>query len=198
VILIASAVVYLRVLVEIAVVAPALLVRAIGPLVLMFLLLTALSAVRAWRHPLPQDGEPADHGNPTQLRAALLFGAIYALVVLAAAWAKAQFGSKGLYTVAGISGLVDLEAITLSSAQLVRGASSRPTLRGGWCCSPRSPTWRSRPASWRCGAACAAARIAPVLGRRCSSAPCSLVAGRGGSALPRIVPARPRLVRPMA
>lgn len=121
VILIASAVVYLRVLVEIAIVAPALLERAIGPLALMLVVPAALSLLRAWRHQLPQDGEPADHGNPTQLRAALLFGAVYALVVLAAAWAKAQFGSKGLYTVAGISGLVDLEAITLSSAQLVRG-----------------------------------------------------------------------------
>lgn len=121
VILIASAIVYLRVLVEIAIVAPELLVRALGPLAVMVVVLAALALLRAWRYQLPQDGEPADHGNPTQLRAALLFGALYALVVLAAAWAKAHFGSKGLYTVAGISGLVDLEAITLSSAQLVRG-----------------------------------------------------------------------------
>ncbi len=125
VILIASAVVYLRVLVEIAVVAPQLLVRAAAPLGVMLALLAAMSLLRAWRHRLPGDGpdgvEPAEQGNPTQLRAALLFGLIYAVVVLGAAWAKARFGSKGLYTVAGISGLVDLEAITLSSAQSVRG-----------------------------------------------------------------------------
>jgi uncharacterized membrane protein (DUF4010 family) len=121
VILIASAVVYLRVLVEIAVVAPPLLLRAVGPLGVMLALLAALSLLRAWRHRLPDDVEPAEQGNPTQLRAALLFGLIYAVVVLAAAWAKVQFGDKGLYTVAGISGLVDLEAITLSSAQSVRG-----------------------------------------------------------------------------
>jgi uncharacterized membrane protein (DUF4010 family) len=121
VILIASAVVYLRLLVEIAVVAPQMLVRAWGPLLVMLVLLAAMSLLRARRHRLPDDIEPAEQGNPTQLRAALLFGLIYAVVVLAAAWAKAQFGSKGLYAVAGISGLVDLEAITLSSAQLVRG-----------------------------------------------------------------------------
>ncbi|HEV8241684.1 MAG TPA: MgtC/SapB family protein [Thermoanaerobaculia bacterium] len=121
VILIASAIVYLRVLVEVAVVSPELLAHALGPLLVMLALLAALSLLRAWRHRLPDDAEPADHGNPTQLRAALLFGAIYALVVLATAWAKAQFGSKGLYSVAAISGLVDLEAITLSSAQSVRG-----------------------------------------------------------------------------
>ncbi|HET9765888.1 MAG TPA: MgtC/SapB family protein [Thermoanaerobaculia bacterium] len=121
VVLIASAVVYLRVLVEIAVVAPQMLVRAWGPLLVMLVLLAAMSLLRARRHRLPDDVEPAEQGNPTQLRAALLFGLIYAVVVLVAAWAKAQFGSKGLYAVAGISGLVDLEAITLSSAQSVRG-----------------------------------------------------------------------------
>lgn len=124
VILIASAVVYLRVLVEIAVVSPPLLARAAGPLLIMLVLLAAMSLLRAWgRRPPdhPGDAEQAEQGNPTQLRAALLFGLIYAVVVLAAAWARAQFGDKGLYTVAGISGLVDLEAITLSSAQLVRG-----------------------------------------------------------------------------
>jgi len=121
VILIASAVVYLRVLVEIAVVSPQMLARAAAPLAVMLVLLAAASLLRARRHELPEDARPAEQGNPTQLRAALLFGLIYAVVVLAAAWAKAQFGSKGLYTVAGISGLVDLEAITLSSAQMVRG-----------------------------------------------------------------------------
>ena len=124
VILIASAVVYLRVLVEIAIVSPQLLAVALAPLAVMLVLLAAMSLLRARRHVLPDhpdDTKPAEHDNPTQLRAALLFGVIYALVVLAAAWAKAQFGSKGLYTVAAISGLVDLEAITLSSAQLVRG-----------------------------------------------------------------------------
>src|SRR6185436_4175625 len=124
VILIASAIVYLRVLVEIAVVSPPLLARAAAPLLIMLVLLAAMSLLRARGRGLPDhpgDAEQAEQGNPTQLRAALLFGLIYAVVVLAAAWARAQFGDKGLYTVAGISGLVDLEAITLSSAQLVRG-----------------------------------------------------------------------------
>jgi uncharacterized membrane protein (DUF4010 family) len=120
-VLVEVAIVYLRLLVEIAVVSPQMLARAAAPLAVMLLLLAAASLLRARRHELPEDARPAEQGNPTQLRAALLFGLIYAIVVLAAAWAKAEFGSKGLYTVAGISGLVDLEAITLSSAQSVRG-----------------------------------------------------------------------------
>jgi len=121
VILIASAVVYVRLLVEIAVVAPALLVTAAGPLLVMLLLLATLAWVAARRHSAGDDHAPPEQSNPSELPTALLFGAIYAAVVLAVAWAKARFGSAGLYAVGGLSGLVDLEAITLSSAQLVRG-----------------------------------------------------------------------------
>jgi uncharacterized membrane protein (DUF4010 family) len=122
VILIASAVVYVRILVEIAVVAPGLLVTAAGPLVVMLLLLTTLAVVTTRLRPVDTDHETAEQPNPSELPTALLFGAIYAVVVLAVAWAKARFGSAGLYAVAGLSGLVDLEAITLSSSQLVRGS----------------------------------------------------------------------------
>lgn len=121
VVLIAGAVVYLRVLVEVGIISLALLRRAILPLALMLALMTLVAVLRALRHRLDDDTEPAEQGNPTELRAALLFGLVYAVVVVAVAWAKARFGSAGLYTVAALSGLVDLEAITLSSAQLVRG-----------------------------------------------------------------------------
>ena len=121
VVLIAGAVVYLRVLVEIGIISLAMLRRAILPLALMLVLTTLVAVLRALRHRLDDDTEPAEQGNPTELKAALLFGLVYAVVVVAVAWAKARFGSAGLYAVAALSGLVDLEAITLSSAQLVRG-----------------------------------------------------------------------------
>ena len=119
VIQIATAVVYLRVLLEIGIVAPSLLVRSAPPLLLMMVLLGLLT-VAGWRRSEPNSPEPAHHDNPTELRTALLFGALYAVVLLAVAWAKDRFGSSGLYTVAGLSGLVDLNAITLSTAQLAR------------------------------------------------------------------------------
>ena len=121
VVLIAGTVVYLRLLVEIGIISLDLLRRAVVPLVSMLLLMALVAVLRARRHRLDDDTEPAEQGNPTQLRAALLFGVIYAVVVVAVAWAKARFGSAGLYAVAALSGLVNLEAITLSSAQLVRG-----------------------------------------------------------------------------
>jgi len=61
--------------------------------------------------------------NPAELKSALIFGALYAVVILAVAAAKDHFGSSGLYTVAVLSGLTDMDAITLSTAQLVNGGT---------------------------------------------------------------------------
>jgi len=56
--------------------------------------------------------------NPTELRAALSFGALYAVVLVAAAWLSDLAGHKGLYVVALVSGLTDVDAITLSTLRL--------------------------------------------------------------------------------
>ncbi len=57
-------------------------------------------------------------GNPTELRTALSFGAVYGVVLFAAAWLSDYAGSRGLYTVALVSGLTDVDPITLSSLRL--------------------------------------------------------------------------------
>jgi uncharacterized membrane protein (DUF4010 family) len=62
-----------------------------------------------------------DVSNPTQLRVALGFGAIYAIVLVGSAWLSERAGSQGLYAVAVVSGLVDVDAITLSSLNLFAG-----------------------------------------------------------------------------
>ncbi len=59
-----------------------------------------------------------DIKNPAELRTALTFGAIYALVLLLAAWLSGLAGAAGLYAVALVSGLTDVDAITLSSFRL--------------------------------------------------------------------------------
>jgi len=57
-------------------------------------------------------------GNPTELRTALGFGLMYAAVLLASAWLSDWLGTRGLYAVALVSGLTDVDAITLSSLRL--------------------------------------------------------------------------------
>lgn len=56
--------------------------------------------------------------NPTELKAALGFGALYGVVLLLAAWLSNIAGPGGLYVVALVSGLTDVDAITLSSLRL--------------------------------------------------------------------------------
>jgi uncharacterized membrane protein (DUF4010 family) len=57
--------------------------------------------------------------NPTELRAALGFGVVYAAVLFLSAWLSDVAGSRGLYFVALASGATDVDAITLSSLRLL-------------------------------------------------------------------------------
>jgi len=104
-----------------------LLTLVIAPSVLPWLLVTMLPALAMTAPPLwwhfrragGEKGEDADRlQNPTQLGTAVLFGAFYALVLLAAAWLSDVVGSGGLFVLSFISGLTDVDAITLSSARL--------------------------------------------------------------------------------
>lgn len=129
VIMLASTVVYGRVLVEIAAVARGRLLDLTPPLAAM-LGVCALVSVAAWL--LGRDGndELPEQGNPAELKSALIFGALYAAVLLAVAFARDRFGTAGLYTVAAISGLTDVDAITLSTSRLVQGSKLDPDT--GW------------------------------------------------------------------
>ena len=57
--------------------------------------------------------------NPTELRAAIGFGLLYAGVLLCAAWLSDIAGSSGLYLLAFVSGLTDVDAIALSTLRLL-------------------------------------------------------------------------------
>ncbi len=118
VIVVANLVMVLRVGVIAAVVAPGV-VRSLLPVVLPGLVFGLLGAVWHWRQ-LLERGEavlPATN-NPTELKTALGFGALYALVLLCAAWLSDFAGNRGLYVLALVSGLTDVDAITLSSLRL--------------------------------------------------------------------------------
>ena len=56
--------------------------------------------------------------NPTELRTAVSFGAFYAIVLLLAAVLTQWLGGAGLYAVAAVSGLTDVDAVSLSSMRL--------------------------------------------------------------------------------
>lgn len=56
--------------------------------------------------------------NPAEMATALRFALVYGTVLLGAAWLQDLAGSRGLYAAALASGLVDIDAITLSTLRL--------------------------------------------------------------------------------
>src|SRR5690606_4396717 len=102
VIWIASAIVYVRVLVEITAVAPRFLSAAAGPVLIMLGIFAAGAAV-AWRSSITAADSDLEPANPTQLRMAILFAALYGAVLFAVAAAEARIGEAGLYATAVLS-----------------------------------------------------------------------------------------------
>ncbi|MGH8628830.1 MAG: MgtC/SapB family protein [Gammaproteobacteria bacterium] len=116
-IVIASSVAAARVIVEVAVVAPNILGAVAPPLGALCLLMVMISIAMLMFHKTRGDAMPKQE-NPAELKSALFFGTIYALIVFATAAVKERFGGQALYVIAVVSGVVDVDAITLSTAQL--------------------------------------------------------------------------------
>jgi uncharacterized membrane protein (DUF4010 family) len=125
-ILLAWSVMFMRVLVEVAVVNSRLLAVLWVPLGAA---LVVSGSICTWLylrdHPEVQD-EETQFSNPFELRPALTFGLLYGVILLAAHWAESQFGATGVYVSSVASGLADVDAITLSMAQLSSGTGGVP------------------------------------------------------------------------
>jgi uncharacterized membrane protein (DUF4010 family) len=118
VIVIASTVVYGRVMVEIAAVARPFLASAAPPLLVLAAAMAA-SAAWLWLRTRGEAGANADGQQPASLKTAFSFAALYVVVLLAVAFVNERLGARGLYAVSVVSGLTDVDAITLSVARLV-------------------------------------------------------------------------------
>lgn len=126
---IASGVVFFRILVEVGAVAPIFLPVATGPFALMLLLFAAVALPLARSAGSPGTS-PLEPANPSELKPAILFGLLYATVLLAVAWAQELLGTVGLFGAAALSGLTDIDAITLSTSRLVATGMVDPAT--GW------------------------------------------------------------------
>lgn len=117
VLMLATAVMYVRVGALIAVVAPnqlramAMPFGLVGAAVIVLALFSLTRVKNGSEH-------ATEHKNPAELKGAIVFGGLYAAILLVVAASKAWFGDAGLFAAAGISGLTDMDAITLSSARL--------------------------------------------------------------------------------
>ncbi|MFP3948680.1 MAG: MgtC/SapB family protein [Gemmatimonadota bacterium] len=120
IVVLASTVAFARVLVEVAIVAPRFLTAVAPPLVAMMVAMTMVAASMYGWERAALGSSAGEQDPPSNLRAAIAFGVVYAVVLFAVAAARARFGEGALYGVAALSGLTDMDAITLSTAQLLK------------------------------------------------------------------------------
>jgi uncharacterized membrane protein (DUF4010 family) len=107
-----------RVLLIVLIVAPRVAAPAAIAL-LPALLFAVWPVVEGWSksdHRL--DSAAQDYRNPANLLTSVLFGAGYALMLVVSAWLSDTLGTRGVYGFAVVSGLTDVDAITLSSLRL--------------------------------------------------------------------------------
>jgi len=132
--LIAWTVMFARVLVISFAVYPALLRQLVMPIAIMALASVASVAVLYWRHLRSkkmkddQNGGSADIAvtTPFSLTQAAKFGLLYAMILLLVKIAGDLDRQEGLYVIAALAGLTDVDAITLSMSQYARGGGAVP------------------------------------------------------------------------
>jgi len=118
----ACAVVFARIMGELGVVAPAALARGALPIGLAGLAAALFSAAVFRRSAKEGRGGGVEPKNPVGLPAAVGFGAGYAVIgLLMSLGHERMAGSEWL--IAAVSGLTDVDAVTLSTARLVRNGA---------------------------------------------------------------------------
>lgn len=114
---VAWAMMFLRVLIAVAVLNLPLLAAIWLPLVAAGLVLVGYAALLYFRHS-DSANEPVTLVNPFELGPALAFGALYAAILLISRAAQLYLGDVGLFLSSAVAGLADVNAITLSMAEL--------------------------------------------------------------------------------
>lgn len=103
------------------------LLRPLAPPILVAAVIFALAIVYFERFSGSSKSQPAlSFDNPLDLEFVLRFGALLAIVSVAVNLASARFGQGGVLGLAGVTGFVDVDPITLTAARLV-GSTLTPT-----------------------------------------------------------------------
>lgn len=119
-VLLSAATMFPRVLIEVAVVNRSLLPLIAFPLVIMTLVALLVASWAWWRNPVTDEYKELELENPFQIMTALKFGALLALIMLLAKGLQVWLGDRGIYFLSFVSGLADIDAITLSLAKMAR------------------------------------------------------------------------------
>ena len=120
-VIIASTVMCVRMLVVLFVAEPKLgqqLLIALGSMAAVGLAATIFLYVRGGK--TSEGASAVVLENPFELSSALKFGAIFVVVLIVSRWAQSTFGTSGTYVTGLLAGTTDVDAISLSMANLVK------------------------------------------------------------------------------
>jgi uncharacterized membrane protein (DUF4010 family) len=114
----------LVVLLRVAVLALAIAPRALptlAPVLALGLASGALLPLRSWLRLRESRGDLPELKNPADLRQALAFGLVFAIVLVVSAAFHDKAGALGVYAISAISGVADMDAIAISTFNLMSG-----------------------------------------------------------------------------
>jgi uncharacterized membrane protein (DUF4010 family) len=123
-VVLASSIMFPRVLVEIAIANANLLPRVSPPIAAMGIAGLIASWRLGRRSSRLETAPDVDLKNPFELSSAIKIALLYAVVLFGAKAATVYFGSKGTYAAGVLGGLTDVDAITLSMASLAKTSLS--------------------------------------------------------------------------
>ncbi len=119
-IVLATALMYLRLGVVIAIFNQTLARELAWPLLLLALTGGALAAACLWLGEHVEQGkdiETPPARNPLELPAAMLFACLFVVISIGSTWVKSRFGHVGVYWLAGLVGVTDIDPFVLGVAQ---------------------------------------------------------------------------------
>ena len=131
-ILVASATMFARIIAIVAVADPALVASIVWPMGSMAATGFALSFYLWWRESHRGTKTAAvPLRNPFELKQAIKFGLVYAVILFVGKAAQQAFGTSGIYLSSLVAGIADVDAVTLSLAELHRQGLESSTASAG-------------------------------------------------------------------
>ncbi|WP_404790483.1 MgtC/SapB family protein [Altericista sp. CCNU0014] len=117
----ASGTMALRILLEVSVVNSALMPLITAPIALLAAVPLLAAAAIALRKPAEETTADVPLRNPIELGSALGFSGFLALLFILIRAVEAWFGNAGIYGLSALSGISDVDAVSLSLAQATKG-----------------------------------------------------------------------------
>lgn len=117
---VASSMMFLRIFFEVLVINSSLAPLLAAPMIIMGILGILLGVV-VWRSSAVKEMDSElELKNPFSLKPALIFGALFIVILFVSKLASIYLGSRGVYLASIISGVADVDAITISMALLAQ------------------------------------------------------------------------------